>query len=77
MKAAPFFPFLKSAIKLRTEIALLDWLDELAGLIRDGLAPLGGVEGLDRNGLTPLELLEDNTEVLLGDGSRDPGFDKD
>ena len=62
---------------LSTENALLDWLDELDGLIRDGLALLGGIEGLDCDGLTPLELQEDITEVLLGDGSRDPRFDKD
>lgn len=73
---APFFPFLISAMKLSTEIELLDWLDELAGLIRLGLTPLGGVDGLDRDGLTPLELEEDSTEVLLGDAGRDPGVGK-
>lgn len=53
-------------------------MDELVGLIRDGLTPLeGGVDGLDLDGLTPLELEEDSTEVLLGEGSRDPGANKD
>ena len=78
MWAALFFPFLKSAIKLNTETELLGWLEELVGLIRDGLTPLeGGVDGLNRDGLTPLELEEDSTDVLLGEGGRDPVPDKD
>lgn len=53
-------------------------MDELVGLTRDGLTPLeGGVDGLDLDGLTPLELEEDSTDILLGDGSRDPGADTD
>lgn len=74
----PFFPILKSAIKLSTEIELFDRMDELVGRIREGLTPLeGGVDGLDLDGLTPLELEEDSTEVSLGEDTRDPGVDKD
>lgn len=43
-------------------------MDELVGLILDGLTPLeGGVDGLDLDGLAPLDI----TEVLLGEGGRD------
>lgn len=78
MWLAAFFPFLISAIKLRTEVAVLGCcLDGLDGLIRDGLGPLDGVLGTDfvRDGLTPLDADDDRTDALFGDGRRDPGAD--
>lgn len=75
MWLAAFFPFLISAIKLRTEVEVLGCLDGLDGLIREGLGPLDGVLGTDlvRDGLTPLDAEDDITDALFGDGSRDPG----
>lgn len=68
----PFFPFLTSAIKLRTEIEVLD---------RHATEPTegNGVFGLPRDGLIiPLEGEDDNNGALLGDAGRDdPGMGKD
>lgn len=66
-------------MKLRTEVGLLDCLDGLEGLVREGLDPLDGtvLTGFALDGLTPLETDEDETDALFGDAGRDPGVGKD